>query len=404
MRVVIIADFAQPSGGAQAVAIGSAVALAERGIRVTYVHGVAGEPDGALASAGVQTVSLGLADIWHRPALSASVSGIWDREAARRLGAVLAGLEREPTVLHLHQWTRSLSPSAFGTLLGAGRPLAVTLHDYFLACPNGVYYRFEADEPCSLRPLSPSCLAAPCDPRSAAHKLIRVLRTAATWAATRRRPFDVIHVSDRGRAVITPLLPSALRHHRLDNPVDARPAAPAMIDGTARIAFIGRLTREKGADLVASAGRAAGMPTLFVGEGPAEAEIRRLDPQAEMLGWRTPEEVARLLRTRVRAVAAPSRWYETGPLTVYEALAAGLPAIASSRSGAAEKVVHGETGLVVEPDVASLAAAFASLADADVARRMGAAAHARYWAAPLDAAAHADGLLDIYRGMLARAP
>jgi hypothetical protein len=34
--------------------------------------------------------------------------GIWNRDAARRLGEALRGLA--PDVIHLHQWTRSLSP------------------------------------------------------------------------------------------------------------------------------------------------------------------------------------------------------------------------------------------------------------------------------------------------------
>ena len=40
------------------------------------------------------------------------------------------------------------------------------------------------------------------------------------------------------------------------------------------IAYVGRLTREKGADLVADAARAAGLPALFVGAGPLDAELR----------------------------------------------------------------------------------------------------------------------------------
>jgi glycosyltransferase involved in cell wall biosynthesis len=122
-----------------------------------------------------------------------------------------------------------------------------------------------------------------------------------------------------------------------------------------------------------------------------------------MIGWRTPAEVDRLLREEARAVAAPSRWYETGPLTIYEAMAAGLPAVASGRSGAAEKVVHGETGFVVEPTVPALAQAFAALGNVDLAQRMGRAAYERYWAAPPTAAAHAAALVGVYESMLAAA-
>lgn len=404
MRVIILADFAEPSGGAQAVALASALALAARGVETVYVQGVAGPVDPRLAEAGVTCRSLGLTDIWARPPLEAAVTGIWDARAARRLRAALAGLVTPGTVLHLHQWTRAMSPSVLRVLLGTGAPLAITLHDYFAACPNGLYYRFDRHEPCTLTPLSAACVAAPCDPRSRAHKAVRVLRSLATRAALARASCEMIHVSDRGRETIGRFLAPGLRQHRIDNPVEVERRPPAEIpDPATAFAYVGRLTREKGADLVAQAAALAGVPALFVGEGPAEAEIRRLHPGAEILGWRPRAEVAELLRTRARALVAPSRWYETGPLTVYEALASGLPAIASSRSGAAEKVAHGETGLVVEPEAGALAGAFRQLADVAVARRMGRMAYDRYWAAPLDGAAHAARLVDLYRDMLARA-
>jgi glycosyltransferase involved in cell wall biosynthesis len=344
-------------------------------------------------------VGLCLPDVWDRSAIRGAASGIWSRDAARRLGTVLERLPAGPTILHLHQWTRSLSPSVFRALLSTGHPLVVTAHDYFISCPNGVYYRFDRGEPCNLRPLSPACLAAPCDPRSSLHKAVRVLRTAATRAALAGRCFDIVHVSDRGRDTLAPFLSDRLVQHRIDNPVEVVRGEPARIGEGARIAYLGRLTREKGADLVAAAAAQAGMPALFVGEGPVEADIRRLHPGAEILGWRPRAEIDALLRTGIRAVAAPSRWYETGPLTVYEALAAGIPVVASERSGASEKVRHGQTGFVVAPAVEPLAAAFAALRDDACASRLGASARSRFRAEPMSLATHAASLRTLYAGL-----
>jgi glycosyltransferase involved in cell wall biosynthesis len=404
MRVVVVADFAQASGGAERVALESARALAEAGVAVTYVHAVGEGASAVLGHPLVQTVGFGLKDVWDRPAVQAARSGVWNGGAAARLKGVLAGLPPGPAVVHVHQWTRAFSPAIFSVCLHSGLPVAVTLHDYFLACPNGVYYRFDKDEPCTLRPLSLACIAAPSDPRSTAHKAVRVLRTALTQRALRSRRFHAIHVSDRGRDTIAPFLPSTATHHRVDNPVAVAQGEPAAIADDARIAFIGRLTREKGADLVALAAREAGLPTLFIGEGPLGEEIRRIDPRAELLGWRSPAEVAALLSRRVRAVVAPSRWHETGPLTVYEAAAAGVPAVVSARAGASEKVLHGETGHVVEPEVPALVEALRQLSDIETARRLGQAAYDRYWAAPLTPERHAARLLEVYAAMLAHSP
>ena len=402
MKAVILSDFAVPSGGAQKVAVESALALAEAGVEVTLLHSIAGE-DPRLDRPGIQRLALGLKDVWELPAVEGARLGIWNRAAAARLAAMLPSLaEGGATVLHLHQWTRAFSPAILPPLLASGMPLAVTAHDYFLSCPNGVYYRFEREAPCALRPLSLSCLAAGCDPRSRAHKAVRVLRGFATRGAIKSKAFDVVHVSDRGRDTLARLLPKHLRHHRIDNPIPLAKGPIAIIKPEARFAYIGRLTKEKGAVVAAQAARLAEAPILFVGEGPAEAGILEANPQAEIAGWRSREEIDALLRGDIRAVIAPSLWYETGPLTVYEAAAAGVAAIASDRCGAAERVRKGSGGFVVAPEAEPLAGAMRRLMEGGAAQRLGMGAYGDYWADPPTPAAHARRLIALYEEMLAR--
>lgn len=400
MHIVILAEFASASGGAEKVAVESARGLADLGLDVTYIQAVDGPADPLLDHPRLSLVRLGLSDVWSLPVLAAAAAGIWHGEAARRLAGALAAVETPADCIHVHQWTRSLSPSVFPLLFDLGVPVLLTAHDYFLACPNGVHYRYDRAEPCALKPMSASCLASPCDARSRAHKLVRVARSAAMRAAIAKRRLDVVHVCDASVARLSGMLPGYdLHHHRIDNPVRTERAAPADPGKGCAIAYVGRLTREKGADLVAQAARRAGMPALFIGTGPLEEELAGR-PGVEMLGWRSPAEVEAILRGRARALAAPSRWFETGPLTVYEALAAGIPVVASERSGAAGTVADGATGFVVAPEVEPLAAAFRRLGDPTLAAAMGREAHARYWAAPMSLGRHAASLQALYRGLI----
>jgi glycosyltransferase involved in cell wall biosynthesis len=154
--------------------------------------------------------------------------------------------------------------------------------------------------------------------------------------------------------------------------------------------------------IAAAAARTAGVPITFVGDGPAAAEIRAENADAELLGWRPREEIAALLQGRTKAVVAPSQWLETGPLTVYEAAAAGVASIVSDRCGAAERVDHEVSGLVVEPTVDGVADALRRLNDATIARRFGETAYKQYWARPPTPDAHARALIALYAEILGR--
>ncbi|MBV1704870.1 MAG: glycosyltransferase, partial [Hyphomicrobiales bacterium] len=229
---------------------------------------------------------------------------------------------------------------------------------------------------------------------------VRVARTAILRRALAGADFRAIHVSDLGRRTIAPHLPPGARQRIVANPVRIARGERAALPGDGPVVYVGRFTREKGAAVAARAAARAGWPALFVGDGPAEADIRAAHPGAEIAPWATPAEIDRILRTRARALIAPSRWPETGPLTIYEAMAAGVPAIGSTLSGAAERLTEGVTGFVVAPTPDANALALAALAVPGRAKAMGAAAHDDYWARPQDFAAHAAALLRLYDDML----
>jgi glycosyltransferase involved in cell wall biosynthesis len=232
--------------------------------------------------------------------------------------------------------------------------------------------------------------------------LVRLARSGTQWAAFRRldRAPAVIHVSDFARKLAEPLLPWRARHYTVTNPVVVEPCARAAVEDNSGFVFVGRLVPEKGCVELAGLAARAGVPIIFVGTGPCEAAIRAANPDARLLGWLPPAQAFEIVR-KCRALIFPSKWHETSGLVCLEALANGVPVVASVRTAAAGVVQHGVTGMIVDPiDEAAMMAALVTLQDDDIILGMSRAAFARYWSAPPVVSQHVDDLAPVYLDLL----
>ena len=165
-------------------------------------------------------------------------------------------------------------------------------------------------------------------------------------------------------------------------------------DGPPTILVVGQLSAAKGlldlldaAALLVASGHA--FELLVAGAWASEADLRQAQGRIEALGLSERARLPGVVEGREKALAfararvfvLPTRYpLEGQPLAVLEAMAAGIPVVATPRAAIPDMVIDGETGLLVpEGDPGHLAAAVASLLeDAPRARRMGAAARARY--------------------------
>ena len=128
--------------------------------------------------------------------------------------------------------------------------------------------------------------------------------------------------------------------------------------------------------------------------------IREIDPDAEITGWLDKRAVRDRVARDALVVVAPSRWPETGPLVIAEAMSSGVPVIVSNRAGSAGRVQHGRNGFVVSPDIESIAQAITELRSPDKAKEMGEVAYRTFWASPPTLQAHASKLAEIYGAAL----
>jgi len=405
LHIVIVLDHAALNGGQAKVALESAIALKQAG-HVPIVFAAAGPIEPRLAQAGVETVCLGQHDLISNPSrVAGALQGVWNLAAARAMGALLARLPREKTVVHVHGWAKALSGSFAPAVRAAGVPACYTFHEYYLCCPNGGFYDYHDHHVCALTARSAACWAKNCDNRNYAMKLWRAARHAVVTDIARLPELmaDFIVISDFQMAKVAPYLPANVRAHRISNPIDAeelgRKPAPASGD----FLFVGRLSPEKGIFHFAEAARIAGVTPVFAGDGPAAEELRARFPQARLLGWRSPAQVRQAMR-EARALVFPSVWLEGQPLTVLEAKATGLPVIVSDACAGRDEVQDGETGFWFESQNArDLAAKIERLKDDALVARMSNAAYDRFWADPPTMSRHVVRLEEVYMGMIARA-
>lgn len=402
-RIVVINDASAARGGATGLALLAVRLLRARGLAVTYVCGDGGEND-ELAALGVEVVALGQGRLLERGRLEAMRAGLWNRAAAQMLAGWMARNDSARTVYHLHGWAQILSPAVFSALAPVARRTVVHAHDFFLACPNGVYMDFQRMQPCRRVPLSAACLAIHCDKRSRPEKGWRVLRHAGlrrafasgSWAAV-----AMIHpgmAEPLTRAGVPARLLTTLR-----NPAEASGAARVRAEENHRIVFVGRLSEEKGPLDLARATAALGLPVTFVGAGPLEAEVRRLNPAAEITGWQDRAGVARHL-CRARALAMPSRLPEPFGLAAAEAARAGVPVVLPDIALMAAEIAGQGMGLAYDAnDPHGLDAALGRIRDAGAEETSRMSRRAREGAGRLATTpeAWADGLVSLYRGALA---
>jgi glycosyltransferase involved in cell wall biosynthesis len=201
------------------------------------------------------------------------------RRRVLRPFARLVALAGDADVVHTHLWAGDQWGRPAGRI--AGRPVVSTLHNT------------EGDGPLRDRIAR---LTAP---------LATVLVGASEAVADRLRGEGF----ERVRAI-----PNGIDLARFSPREDVSALAT-------RIVGVGRLTKQKGFDVLVEAARGTGLEVTLVGEG----EDRALLSSATLVGWQS--DVPRYLRA-ADIVAIPSRWEGFG-LQAVEAMASGVPIIAS---------------------------------------------------------------------------
>jgi glycosyltransferase involved in cell wall biosynthesis len=229
------------------------------------------------------------------------------------------------------------------------------------------------------------------------------------------RSSDVISVSRLDLEALgrRRLLPRGKGHH-ISNAVDAVAFAPGDQDSARAAAglptdgllvgTVARLVPQKGVDVLIEAVRNMPAATaIVIGDGPLRADLERqaapLGDRVRFLGMR--DDVAALLPA-LDAFVLPSRW-EGEPIALLQAMASGLPCIATATGGSME-LLGDDRGLVIAiDDPSGLAEAIRTLAE-HPDRRSALGQAARAFAQQRSWTHVAERVVEIYRTLLSHRP
>lgn len=284
-------------------------------------------------------------ELAQMPKAAAAVQTLWSSQSGQAFEALLRSFK--PDVVHVHNTFPLISPSIYWVADRLGVPVVQTLHNFRLLCPQAMFLRDgKVCEDClgkiPWRGAVRGCYRGSKLQSTVLAGMVTLHRAMGTWQNKVTR-YIALNEFCRNKFIEGGL------------PADRVVIKPNFVDfeaptegARAGFLFVGRLSTEKGIDVLAKATALLANPQLRVaGEGPHGISLKDLTGVVQ-LGRLASVQLRHELNA-AGALVVPSICYETFGMVVVEAFASGLPVIAS-HIGVLPNLVHdGVTGLLFDP-------------------------------------------------------
>ena len=355
MKILMVNKFLYPRGGSESYMLKLGEELKTQGHDVEY-FGMYDEKNTVGNSAEMYTSNMdfhstGLARFFYPFKI------IYSREARKKIGKVLDKFQ--PDIVHMNNINFQLTPSIIYEVKKRNIPLVQTVHDYQMICPNHLLYSFGEAKPCDrcIKGTKWNCLKYSCIHNSKIKSLLGVIEAKLYSILKTYRKVDLY------------VCPSEFLENKLLGASDIYQGKTFTIHNFIEkksiqnqtdcdepyIVFVGRLSKEKGVELLAQTAKLLpGQRFVVAGNGPDDECLKGIS-NVTLRGFLTGTELTNLM-ANAKLLIAPSVCYENCPLSILESHALGIPVVTMNSGGMAELVEDGVTGgLAMEPTPEAIA-------------------------------------------------
>lgn len=288
-------------------------------------------------------------DAMHLGRIRAFFSGVYSPKSRKVIADLL---EREKAdLVHVHNLFPLISPSVLLECKARNIPVVMTVHNYRLICPSGLFaYEGKVCEKCA-GGHEYWALFRNCE-RSILKSTGYGLRN---WTARRNGYFrdNVTLYATLTEFQRQKLIAAGFEENRIrvvpnmlnDDYASGRPSVLGSYFG-----FVGRLSPEKGVDVLLSAAKTeSGIPFKIAGTmGSANGDQMNSLSNVEFRGYLEGKRLHKFYEES-RAILLASTCYEGFPMVILEAMFNAKPVICPRIGGLSEIVKDGVTGLLFEP-------------------------------------------------------
>lgn len=299
-----------------------------------------------LRSHGYEVAFYRLSSAGSRESLGGKVhgfaAGIYSPSGVRGMREALR--RERPDVVNVHNLYPFISPAALRECSKAGVPVVMTVHNFRLVCPTGLFMR--DGRPCELclqRGNEWGCIRYNCE-HSRLKSLGYALRNAVArcTGAYRKNVSAYACITDFQRRKLT----------EAGFPPDRLCVIPNFMDSVHDVApvghyvaYCGRLSREKGIDMIIEvARRHPEIPFKLAGEVRDKELLKDIPANCRLAGYLTGAGLEDFYKDAAFFVMA-SRWYEGFPMSILEAAQYGKPTIGPDHGGFTEIIGKGDEAI-----------------------------------------------------------